>query len=44
MIVFIIVVSAIIAVGSLTLALLNLGSLYDEDMGIDAEDQEKENE
>lgn len=40
MIVFIIVVSVLIAAGSLAYALLNFGSAYDVDMGIDSEDKD----
>lgn len=42
MLVFIIVVSVLIAAGSLAYALLNFGSAYDKDMGIESEDKEKD--
>lgn len=42
MVVFVIVVSTIMAVGAFTYALLNINSSYDKDMGFEPEDREEE--
>lgn len=40
MVVFVIVVSTLLAAGAFTYALLNINSSYDKDMGLESEDKE----